>query len=505
MKDKIIIWIHISLVYFGLAKSLKDKYDCELFAVVDTTDRPKKFLQQQQLVHFEKIWYYHDHISKIKKKPNLAYLKSIEKKHKINLWLLAYNERIFYEFNDYYKFTSDEVLSILEQECRLFEGILDEINPDFLIIEQPTLHHNHLFYEICKARGVKILLLKSTRIGFKSIISNEYENIGYIPNHPYRGGNRTFEDLQKYLHEFNVYDQSLKFVPRFASSKLNLIKAALQFLLVSNNSNSRTHYTYYGRTKSKVLIKMIIYSLKEKYRKFFIDRNFIREVDEKTPFIFFPLPIDQEHSLLILSPFYTNSLEVIKHIIKSLPVGYKLFVKENPFMNLRGWRKISYYKQIMDLPNVVLLHPSIRPEEIMKKCSLVISISGTASLEAAFYKKPSIVFVDTAFSMLLSVHRLKALEELPEAIRSSLQKEVRAVDLNNYVNFIDESFFTFDYASLAQDQQDYFHYGGYLVDVDIPIHKMKSFLEIHNSSFEKLALEHIKKIREYKELESGKH
>lgn len=46
---------------------------------------------------------------------------------------------------------------------------------------------------------------------------------------------------------------------------------------------------------------------------------------------------------------------------------------------------------------------------------------------------------------------------------------------------------------------DFFHHGGFLMDVDMPIQKMKLFLETHNSEFEKLGSEHIKKINQYKE------
>lgn len=494
MKDKIIIWINKNLLYFGLAKFLKENYDCHLNAIIDVTDRPKKFFQQQKLVHFEKVWYYHDYINP-KIKSDLEYLKSFEEKYKIDLWLLAYNERIFYEFNKYYKFRTDEVLSILEQECRLFESILDEIKPDFLVMDLFTLHHSYLFYKICKARGVKILLLKIGLIGNKCFITNEEEAVCYKGNNSSGRNSRTFEELQNYLNEFSVYDLGMEYTHRFLGSKLALFKAALQFLLLSDNSNIRTNYTYYGRTKLKVLIKSMLYSLKTRYRKNFIDRNLIHKIDNGEPFIFFPLHIEEEHSLLILAPFYTNELEVIKHVVKSLPIGYKLYVKEHPLMSTRGWRSISTYKKIMNLPNVKLVHPSIKPEEIIKKSSLVISISGTASFEAGFYKKPSIIFVDTAFSMLPYVHRLTSVEQLPEVIRTTLKKEVNASDINEYINYIDSISFKLNYNALAQDMQDYFHYGGFLVDVDISTQKMTSFLEKHRSEFELLALEHIKKIK----------
>ena len=94
MKDKIILWLGTNLTYFGLAKSLQDKYDCDLFAIVDITAKPKKFFQEQEIVRFKKIWFYHDHIHK-NHIVDVKYLQVFEEKYKINLWLLAQNERIF--------------------------------------------------------------------------------------------------------------------------------------------------------------------------------------------------------------------------------------------------------------------------------------------------------------------------------------------------------------------------------------------------------------------------
>ena len=63
-------------------------------------------------------------------KPDLEYLSNFEKKYDIDLWKLAINERHFYKHNKFYKITTNHILKILEQECRLFENILDEIKPE---------------------------------------------------------------------------------------------------------------------------------------------------------------------------------------------------------------------------------------------------------------------------------------------------------------------------------------------------------------------------------------
>ena len=102
MNPKIIFWINDDLSSLGLPKILQEKYNFDIYAILDITDKPKKFFQKQQLIKFKKIWYFHDHISKTTKPPDIEFLKLIEEKYKVNLWLLASNERFFNKFNYFY-------------------------------------------------------------------------------------------------------------------------------------------------------------------------------------------------------------------------------------------------------------------------------------------------------------------------------------------------------------------------------------------------------------------
>ena len=156
----------------------------------------------------------------------------------------------------------------------------------------------------------------------------------------------------------------------------------------------------------------------------------------------------------------------------------------------------------MDLPNVILIHPLVSNEEMVRNCSLTITITGTPSLEAALHKKPSIVLADVIYSSLPSVHRLRGFEELPQAIRMSLQKKVNVEDLNKFANIIENSSFEFDQTDLINQINDRFFYSGFLFDEDIPIPEVNSFLEENRAILEKLALEHIKKIMQYKKYTS---
>ena len=113
-------------------------------------------------------------------------------------------------------------------------------------------------------------------------------------------------------------------------------------------------------------------------------------------------------------------------------------------MRYRHWRPISYYKAVMDLPNVTFIHPSLSNEELIKNCSIVFTVTGTAGLEAAYYGKPSIIFGHTSYDSLPSVHKIENLEDLPKIIRTCLDEKVNPSDVASLVKIIENVSFDFD-------------------------------------------------------------
>jgi len=160
MSTKIIYYQNLFLLHFAISEFLQRNLDCEQYALIDTTNKPKNFFETQQLVNFKKQWFLHDSIN-LDNNTNvdLEYLKKFEKDYDLNLWKLAINERHFYRFNKFYKFSDNQILSIMEQECKLFEKILDETKPDYFIMFQPSLRPEYVFYELCKKKNIIPLII----------------------------------------------------------------------------------------------------------------------------------------------------------------------------------------------------------------------------------------------------------------------------------------------------------------------------------------------------------
>ena len=79
-KNKILFWVDVSLIQFGIAKTLQEKIDSDFYIIYDLNHHLKKSFMQQNLVNFKKEWYFWDNIGKTKE-PNIEYLKQIEKNH----------------------------------------------------------------------------------------------------------------------------------------------------------------------------------------------------------------------------------------------------------------------------------------------------------------------------------------------------------------------------------------------------------------------------------------
>ena len=496
MSNRVLFWLDAEPTAFCIAYYLKKIHDADFFTLVDVTNRQKSFFQSQKLVEFKKTWFYHDVMNQeIKSEPD--YLKSFEEKYDIDLWQLAKNDRIFIDdYNTFYKFSDQEISEIMEKECKLFEEILDEIKPDFFITTETAMRPHHLFYLLCKKKGIRVLMLNTANWGNHCYISENYHK---LDNFNELFTNRkalptTFNDIQNRLESKILSKKVSKFYQSHKNSKIKLMQAAFQLLVLSDNSNEKTHYTYYGRKKLKVLLSEINNSIKRWYRKKYIDQNFLQEIIDDKPFIFLPLQQEPERSLLLSAPDYKNQIETVEYVSKCLPENFLLFVKEHPTQGSgRDWREISQYKALQNNPKVRLIHPSVPADEIIKKSKLVISVSGTIALESAFLNTPSITIADNDYTLIPSISRLNSKNELQGLIENSLEKKVEPSSIGKYLDILEENSFIFDYLEFQVSYFNHFYFSGNLVDVEISESHMKEFL-IKNQNLKNLAQEFKKRM-----------
>jgi len=481
------------MAHFGLAYQLQQEMNADFFAIIDTPNKPKKMFQNQKIVNFKKAWFFHDHIKKTFEKPDLEYLSNFEKKYKIDLWKLTINERHFYKHNKFYKFTTNEILKILEQECKLFENILNEITPDYLFINQPPFHYQKLLEELCKAKKIKVLSLRISKYKTTTIIIENNKTFDF----PKNLDSIKLEGLSKITMDDNYNKGSKKWNNDRSYSLSNKFKALKDYIFISDSKNTQNNFTYYGRNKHNVIFETILLQLRTKQRYNYLKNNSKKIINLNEPFAYFPLGIDDDVALLHDAPFFTDQVEVVKHVAKSIPIDYRLYVKDHIHAHFRGWRDVKQYEEIKNIPNVVLVHPSYSSEKLIKNCKFVISVnSGGSTMEAAYEHKPAIIFTEQSLNIIPTVYKVESLTKLHKLIKNVLKTPINPEDIRKYDKLIRDKKIDFSWAELEILRNKQFYSGNILSDVEYSEAKVKEFFEKNKKMFKILTNGYIEKINE---------
>jgi hypothetical protein len=496
---KIIFWIpHLKL--FCLSKILQEKLDCELYAICDVWKDHRDFMNSQKITDFKKIWHYSENVKTENKEFDENYLKDFENRTGISLWDIAYAEKSFYRFNKFHNWKSDEIISILYQECKFFEDVLDQIKPDFIIMDRTDYHHMNLFYNIAKSKGVKILMLLDTRILDRWRISENKDSWEIHIDKKEDLPALSVKQVQNYFEKHDYYSKTIEWMEPIYISPFKRFFEFIKFFLVTDFKNYQNHYKFYGRTRLNIIKNAIFTKFKNLYMHKQIKKISISKIIDEQSFVYIPLHTEPESTLQIDNPMLTNQLELIKRISKSIPINFEIYVKEHPTIAAKGFRPLSFYKEIIELPNVKLMSPQIPVKTILSKCSCVLTVMGTTALEAITYEKPSIVFSDIEFSSIPFISKVESFDELSKTIKNGLNTNVSIQKLSDYINFVNENSFEIDLIDLEKALFFQFYYWNFIPTAKkFKENELLKFIEKTNKVWDLLADKFIERINDHEQ------
>lgn len=137
------------------------------------------------------------------------------------------------------------------------------------------------------------------------------------------------------------------------------------------------------------------------------------------PFVYYPLHQEPEMALQGLSPEYFYQLSLIAAVARDLPAGVRLAVKET--FGAIGRRPRDFYGQIAEFKNVVLLETMELGLDCARHAKAVVTICGTAGLEAAVLGRPVVAFgAHNNYAVLPHVRTVRAEHELAGHLRWAL-------------------------------------------------------------------------------------
>lgn len=433
-----------NFAYLGhnIAIHLKEKYNIDQFCGYVYLRSSYDYLLNQKDIKYSSLLLDED-IHEDYKKINLDIdlLKKTEQEHGLpNLWPFIMIDRVImsnqlvreYPYNKT-PYNHEQILKILQVKITAIINFLKKEKPDFVLFSAVAAMGSLFLFHAAKKMGIKTLVVHPSYIKNTYLLSEKYDDFSYVEQvastYEKTGIPEELHDRSKiFLEEFRINPhphyqpahparqpiqraKQFKFLLPNALAK-NVTKLG-KYFFEHYTKKDRGDYDYIGpwnylRDASKRKIRNLI-GVNDLYDQFSPNENFA----------FYPLHVEPEIATLLYAPFFTDQIHLIKLIARSLPVGYKLYVKEHPMMVV--YRSRSYYKELKKIPNVRLLNPSLTSFEIIPNAKLITTISGSVGWEAAMLKKPVITFGNIFYNQLSFVKNCKTPEQLPYLVKEQIE------------------------------------------------------------------------------------
>lgn len=435
-----------------MAILLSEKYGIKEFCGYVSLRSSYNFLKSQKEIDYSQLLLEEDiYGSYANEKIDLDFLNSFAKEYGIpNLWPYITIDRILRNNllvraypSDTSKYSHEDMIKIFQATAKAILKFLDEEKPGFVVFSVIGNLGSCLLYEIAKKKGIKTFLIYDSRLDNKQMLAESYdkhpylqESVEYIKKNIQTDvrSKECYEKAHKFLKEFQekpfYYMKYSEAEDKFSKKSANFLHH-FNFLKPKNSLKSvnwffKSFYDYFlNKNKDKndySTIKPWWEAWDKLVRKARILRGYrdlYNKVDFTENYAYFALHTEPEALFPFSAPFYIDQQWVIKQVARSLPLHYKLYVKDHPLMY--GFRTRDYYKEIKKIPNVKLIDPSVDSMQLSQNSKIVINITGTAGWEALLLKKPVIIFGEVFYSMLSSVKKCSDINQLPYLIQSQLE------------------------------------------------------------------------------------
>jgi len=325
------------------------------------------------------------------------------------------------------RFTHDEMLAVLQKSFKAILQFVEDISPDIIIGGfTPVTSAEYIFYRCAKIKGIKYINLNPTkilnRVTFSEEIYREFPHFrkdyaDYLQQQDqdvFLGQAKQYLQTRDKKYE-GVIASSARFPCRqwlssifrypFVVARYYLRKAYL------DNEERGYQWGYF--------YKNIRNPIRDKILRIVLPYGSVEELNECS-YAYYPLHVEPEIALSLFGREYLNQIELVRNIAKSVPVTWKLVVKDHPAGV--GRRNIGYYRKLLGIPNVVLVDHYVDSERIVENAKMVFTVSGFSGFEAILKRKPVITFGTTFYDVLPDdmVRNVRSLRKLPSVVKGLL-------------------------------------------------------------------------------------
>jgi capsule polysaccharide modification protein KpsS len=434
MKGCILLQGNYARIGHVLARHLKDNFQIDSFSAYVLSGRAKKVMEEQQDFKYTSFLFDEEvHESYKDEEVDVEYIQAMEAKYGApNFWRYVYSDRrIIMSFDSLDNRTMEmkplyshrEIQQIIQIRLKKTIAFLENDRPDFIIFFAIGTLGHMILYHVAKKMGIRVFVVDSARLGNYMTVTEDFNT--------FFGLQDCYQKLKSGQNASPHLDEARKVIADFVSThslSLSYMTSTVNQPSITLGNRFKTYYQIwrehalypraYKYATPASLWRFFGAKLIERMRKFRGYSDLYGVARPGEDFAFFPLHFEPETSLLNIAPFFTDQINVVSIIARSLPLNFKLYVKEHPVMVNKRTR--AYYKKLLAIPNVVLVDPKVKSFDLIEKAKLVVTITSTTGWESVLLGKPVITFGNIFYNEYPAVKHCRTPEEMPDLVREQL-------------------------------------------------------------------------------------
>ncbi|MDP3900354.1 MAG: hypothetical protein Q8Q23_04710 [bacterium] len=349
---------------------------------------------------------------------------------------------------DYSGWPVPRQLDLYYRYIAFYEGMLERYAPDAILF--PDIPHggdHYVLYALAKLRSIPVVIMEQICVESRTVLINDYVTSSlairdyYIAHRDDAYGEQDLsQDLRAYyrrhIHlrgdvtpEYQKHaSRSLEpfRTPTPRSIMRHTIKGSLFPVMYSylrmlwmKNEEETLDAPMRGIQYKRIIRKRTRAS--RELRKYYESLAKGAELSKK--FVYLPLAYQPERTTCPQAGVFDDQLLMVETVAKALPVGWKLYVKENPnqlrpantFSHL--YRCQEYYERIAGLPNVRLIPTEVSTYKLIDGAKAIATATGAAGLEGLLRGKPALVFGSVWYMYSDGVYRVHDVASCRDALK----------------------------------------------------------------------------------------
>ncbi|MBP9694914.1 MAG: hypothetical protein KBD73_00660 [Candidatus Magasanikbacteria bacterium] len=448
MKGCILLQGNYAKIGHTLAIQLKKELGDVDFCSYIISPRAKRVMEEQS--DFKYTGYLFDgdvHEEYTKENIDADYLADMEAEFgDPNFWRYLYTDRrIMMSFDSLDQrtmgmdplYSHEDMQKIVQVRLRKTIEFLEKEKPNFIVFFAIGAIGTMMLYHIAKRMGIKVLVIDAARVGDNMVVTEDFNTFSDLGRFfkELRNGDRKSNNIaeaKKLLTDFRkTHSLSLGYMATTEKPEpVTFKKRFLTYFKIWQESHRHNREHDYAKPAS--LFRFFWVKIADRFRRLRGFHDLVSLPNKADKFAFFPLHFEPETSLLNIAPFASDQIAIVRMIARSLPINFKLYVKEHPAMVHK--RERSYYKELLKIPNVILVDPKIKSFDLILDAKLILTITSTTGWESLLLGKPVISFGHIFYNEYPGVRYSATPELLPQLVNDQLNGFVP--DEDSIIDFV---------------------------------------------------------------------